>query len=142
MNQRGDQFQQMMGYRGAGLSLQSQALFQKAKADFAREYKGLTDSYARARELAAGSTDKGMGASQKAALENMDMFKKTIDQMGAQGAALSGGDMQLAGQLVGMGGSASMIDPSAFMAGGQQGQTGQIDPNMLMQMMIGGGADT
>ena len=141
MNQRGDQFQQMMGYRGAGLSLQSQALFQKAKADFAREYKGLTDSYARARELAAGSTDKGMGASQKAALENMDMFKKTIDQMGAQGARLSGGDMQLAGQLVGMGGSASMIDPSAFMAGGQQGQTGQIDPNMLMQMMMaqGGG---
>ena len=140
MNQRGDQFQQMMGYRGAGLSLQSQALFQKAKADFAREYKGLTDSYARARELAAGSTDKGMGASQKAALENMDMFKKTIDQMGAQGAALSGGDMQLAGQLVGMGGSASMIDPSAFMAGGQQGQTGQIDPNMLMQMMMAQGA--
>lgn len=141
MNQRGDQFQQMMGYRGAGLSLQSQALFQKAKADFDANYLNLTKAFAAARGLAAGSTDKGMGASQKAALENMDMFKKTIDQMGAQGKALSSGDMQLAGQLVGMGGSASMIDPSSFMAGGQQGQAGQIDPNMLMQMMMaqGGG---
>jgi hypothetical protein len=101
----------------------------------------LTESYAKAKAAAAASTDKGMGASQKAALENMEMFKKTIDQMGAQGKALSSGDMQLAGQLVGMGGSASMIDPSSFMAGGQQGQAGQIDPNMLMQMMMaqGGG---
>ena len=140
MNQRGDQFQQMMGYRGAGLSLQSQALLQRAKQDFINNYKGLNESYAKARAAAAASTDKGMGASQKAALENMNMFKTTIDQMGSQFNALSGGDMQLAGQLVGMGGSASMIDPSAFMAGGQQGQTGQIDPNMLMQMMMAQGA--
>jgi len=143
MNQRGEQFQQMMGYRGAGLSLQSQALLQKAKQDFASNYKTLTESYAKAKAAAAASTDKGMGASQKAALENMEMFKKTIDQMGQQGMALTGGDVQLAGQMVGMGGSASMIDPSALMAGGQQGQQGQpgqIDPNALIQMMMAQGA--
>lgn len=142
MQQRGDQFQQMMGYRGAGLSLQSQALLQKAKQDFANNYKDLTKSFAAARSAAAASTDKGMGSSQKAALENMDMLKKTIDQMGQQGAALSGGDFQLAGQMVGMGGSASMIDPSTFMAGGQpvqQGQPGQIDPNALIAMMMAQG---
>lgn len=137
MQQRGEQFQQMMGFRGAGLSLQSQALLQKAKQDFMNNYKSLNESYAKAKEAAAASTDKGMGASQRAALENMTMFKKTIDQMGSQFNALSAGDVQLAGQMVGMGGSASMIDPSALMAGGgQPAQQGGIDPNMLMQMMM------
>jgi hypothetical protein len=141
MQQRGEQFQQMMGYRGAGLNLQSQALLQKAQQDFKNNFKDLQKSYMAAKELAGSSTDKAMGGSQQAALQNMETLKKQIDSMQGQYNALSAGDYQLAGRLAGVGGSASMIDPSALMAGaGQPAQQGGIDPNMLMQMMMAQGA--
>jgi hypothetical protein len=141
MQQRGEQFQQMMGYRGAGLNLQSQALLQKAQQDFKNNFKDLQKSYMAAKQLAGSSTDKAMGGSQQAALQNMETLKKQIDSMQGQYNALSAGDYQLAGQMAGVGGSASMIDPSALMAGaGQPAQQGAIDPNMLMQMMMAQGA--
>jgi hypothetical protein len=141
MQQRGDQFQQMMGYRGAGLNLQSQALLQKAKADFNANFNSLNKAYMAAKQVAGASTDKAMGGSQQAALQNMESLKKQIDGMKGQYDALNAGDYQLAGQIAGVGGSASMIDPSALMAGGgQQGQPGQIDPNALMAMMMAQGA--
>lgn len=139
LNQRDQQFQQMMGYRGAGLSLQRQGLIQQAERDFNNNYLKLNQAYMAAKQLAGASTDKAMGGSQKAALENMNALGQQLAQMKGQFDALRAGDMQLAGQLAGVGGSASMIDPSALLASGQAGQAGQIDPNMLMQMMMAQG---
>lgn len=136
MNQRGDQFQQMMGFRGAGLSLQSKALMQKATTDYMKFSKQLDDDIRAARDKAGASTDKAMGASQKAALENLASLEQQKKAMDAQFGALQAGDSNLASQIIGLSGNMATIDP---MAMAQQPAQGGIDANALMQMMMAQG---
>lgn len=136
MNQRGDQFQQMMGFRGAGLSLQSKALMQKATTDYMKFSKQLDDDIRAARDKAGASTDKAMGASQKAALENLASLEQQKKAMDEQFGALQAGDSNLASQIIGLSGNMATIDP---MAMAQQPAQGGIDANALMQMMMAQG---
>lgn len=132
MNQRGEQFQQMMGFRGAGLSLQSQELLRRAQADY-RKYSGDLDKDIRAaKDKAGASTDKALGASQKAALENLASLEKQKANMDAQFGAMMSGDTNLASQIAGLSGNMASIDPVAMS---QQPAQGGIDTNALMQML-------
>lgn len=136
MNQRGDQFQQMMGFRGAGLSLQSKALMQKAETDYMKFSAQLDADIRAARDKAGASTDKAMGASQQAALQNLAALEQQKKTMDAQFSALRAGDTNLASQIIGLSGNMASIDP---MAMAQPQQQGGVDTNALIQMMMAQG---
>lgn len=138
LEQRDRQFGQMMGVRNAGLSLQSQALLQKAQADFNSNMLNLNRAVTAARAAAGKAKDFGMGASQKAAMDSLAGLEPMLQKMQSQYQALSAGDTQLAGQLAGVGGNTASMDIGALMAQ-PQGGTGGLDPAMLMQIMAQGG---
>ncbi len=136
MNQRGEQFQQMMGFRGAGLSLQSKELMQRAESDYLKNSLQLDKDIRAARSAAGASTDKAMGASQQAALQNLAALEQQKKTMDAQFGALRAGDTNLASQIIGLSGNMASIDP---MAMAQPQQQGGVDTNALIQMMMAQG---